>query len=102
MFPAVCNFFAKVLAVCVVQLGDVVDVTWALRDQGTLDERGQNVGELVFGGKLLDIADQLILGDTNQRVFDPMSRQGGERSTQNVYTYSPVAFSVNAATLAFR
>ena len=57
-------------AILIVKLGDIVNVAWALRNESTLQDVWLNVVEIVSYGKLLDILDELRLGDANEGILD--------------------------------
>lgn len=71
MLPLVGHLLLQDLTVCVVQLGDVVNACRALGNQRAFDEVRQNVLELIVLCELLYIGNQLILGDTDERILDP-------------------------------
>jgi hypothetical protein len=75
MFPLMSDLFPEILAVCLIELDDPMNVRWILRNQGTLDEIWQLVHEAVLGCKSLDILNQLMLWNSNEGVLDPMSGQ---------------------------
>jgi hypothetical protein len=82
----------------------LVNVVRALRDQGTFDEIGNDVVELVVGSKLFDVRNQLSLGNSGERVLDSATSQrwSPQVAEGEQVTDSPVTFSVSAATLALR
>lgn len=99
MLPLVSDFLSQVLAIIIVELLDVIDLCWTLRDQGTLGKSWQDVLELKFSSELLDIPKQLVLWNPNERVLDPTyslseATIGG---WGEVMTNSPVMFSVRAS-----
>lgn len=73
MLPLVGNFLAQNYPVFIVELVNVVDASGALGDQSSLDENRHHFPEVKLGGELLDILDQLLLGDTNKWILNPMN-----------------------------
>lgn len=79
------------LAVRFVELGYVLKGARPLRHQGTLDQDGQLGRETGLGGKGFDIAEQLILGDIGERIFDPSRVNARARSWVGTGENGPAA-----------
>lgn len=102
MLPLVGDFLAQYSSVFIVELLDLVNVRGALGDQSSLDKNRHHFPEVKLGGELLDILDQLLLGDANKWILDPMN--GLSKATTEGARYvtdSPVTFSVKAAKSSF-
>lgn len=69
--PSVGYFITQCLTVLLVELNDVVDAVGVLGDQCTLLEQREDFGKVGPDREGLDILEKLILGDANERVFDP-------------------------------
>lgn len=57
-------------SIIVVKLVDLINVIRALCYQGTFDKIVADIVEIVVSSKLLDVRDQLSLGDSGERVLD--------------------------------
>lgn len=68
--PSVGALVEDDLTVVVVELLDDVDRLWTLGDQSTLDEDSFVLGHVVGICKVLDICNQLLLGNAGQGIFD--------------------------------
>lgn len=64
----------QMLAVCIIELGDAINMGRSLSDQGALDQEGFEILNVVLGRKLIDITEELRFRDTNEGVFN----SGGE------------------------
>ena len=71
VLPLVRDFLVQNAAILVVELVDLVDVMRALCYQCAFDEVLPDMGHIVVGSELLDILDQLGLGDSGKGVLDP-------------------------------
>lgn len=71
MPPPVGHFIAQCLTVLLVELNDVVDAVRFLGDQCTLLEQREDFGKVGPGREGLDVLEELMLWDANERVFDP-------------------------------
>jgi len=65
-----CDFLVENPAVFIIKLNDLVNVTRALRDQGTLDEVRCELCEFELGSEFFDVSDQLFLWNAHQRILD--------------------------------
>lgn len=70
MSPFVRNLLPQSATVLVVKLRDMVNMCWALRDEGTFQNVRSNVVQAVFGCKIFDLLDEGLLGDANEGVLD--------------------------------
>jgi hypothetical protein len=64
----------KDTSVFVVELRQLVNGAWRLRNEGTLLEQRENLFETVLRSISRDIFEQLVLGNARERIFDPRSR----------------------------
>jgi hypothetical protein len=70
MLPLVRDFLVQNASILVVELVDLIDVMRALCYQRALDEVLGHVSQIVVGGELFDVLDQLGLGDSGERILD--------------------------------
>jgi hypothetical protein len=74
MPPSMRNLNSQSFAISLVQLLDRVDAQWILSDQSALSEQGLNILKAIFVGEIIDIFEQLSLGDADEGIFDPALR----------------------------
>jgi hypothetical protein len=78
--PLVRDFLVQNASILLVELLDLIDMVRALCYQRALDEVVTDIAKIVVGSELLDIRDQLRLGDSGERVLDsPMVSAQGYR-----------------------
>jgi hypothetical protein len=70
MLPLVRDLLVQNASILVVELVDLIDVMRALCYQRAFDEVLGDVSQVVVGGELFDVLDQLGLGDSGERVLD--------------------------------
>ncbi len=71
-----CDLPVNVVSILVVKFLDLIHVRWGLGNQSAFEKEGFDVFELISGGELLDVLEELRLGDANQRVLNPRGLLG--------------------------
>ncbi len=61
VLPLVSDLLVQNSSIIIVELVDLINVIWALCNQGTFDEIAADIVEIVVSSKLLDVRDQLCL-----------------------------------------
>lgn len=70
VLPLVRDFLVQNAAILIVELVDLIDMVWALCHQRAFDQVLGDVSQIVVGGELFNVLDQLRLGDASERVLD--------------------------------
>jgi hypothetical protein len=70
VLPLVRDLLVQNASILVIELVDLIDMVWALCYQRAFDQILSNIVEIVVGGELLNVLDQLRLGDAGERVLD--------------------------------
>src|ERR1700712_1639429 len=108
MFPAPSVFFIKNAPVLITELREIFDSSWRLSSQGALLQQRQDTLQVVLGGIGDHIGHKLVMGDSGERVLDPIMRISYVKRAKSELgspgtmlrpdvcqdTYSPVTFSV--------
>lgn len=61
MSPAVSDFLTEVVAIGLIQFGNILKTLWILCHQGALPEKGEDVVEVILLGILIDMPEEFIL-----------------------------------------
>jgi hypothetical protein len=72
MSPAMKNLIAKSVLVRLVQFLQILKVSRALGDESSLFQEGENIDEIGIVGKVLDILEKLVFGNSGERIPDPI------------------------------
>lgn len=103
MLPPVRELNSQSFAIGLIQLLDRINAQWVLRNQGALSEQGLNVLKTMFVGEVINIFEQLSLGDANKRVFDPAPYQRRIGFVEGCWrTYSPAVLALRSARIFSR
>ena len=72
VFPFVSDLLAKNTAVISVQFLNGINGSRFLSNKGTLFQQRQNINQVMSFGIFLHIREQLLFGDSLERVLDPV------------------------------
>jgi hypothetical protein len=72
MSPAMKNLIAKQVLVGFIQFLQILKVSRTLSDESSLFQEWEDIDEVCFVGKVLDILEKLVLGNSSERIPDPI------------------------------
>lgn len=100
MFPPMRDFLRQNRAISIIQLDNLIRMMGTLSHERALGQNRKDVGKTVCGCESLDILEELMFRDAEERVADSTAgvrwegKWGCERSW-GTGTHSPVVFADN-------
>ena len=70
--PSASLLVTENVALLLIEFLDIVDMVRILRDKRSLAKKREDVVQGVIPGVVVDVREELALGNTNERVLDPV------------------------------